>query len=111
MNDFLVSKLPNPPKGRIVAQDFGIVSGTSMMSRHDWVDAYATFRSWMGGKVKSYEKPTRTAMADAYGELVEKAQKLDNKVNAVLAVDLDTLVIGDIIGIVLTGSAVQLEDE
>lgn len=111
MDEFLVTKLHVPPHGRVVKEDFGIVSGTSMMSRMDWMDAFASFKSWMGGRVKTYEKPARKAMADAYGELVEKAQNLDSNVNAVLALDVETMVIGDIIGIILTGSAVQLEEE
>ncbi len=111
-DDFIVSTLPQPPQDWIVRTDFGIVSGTSMMSRQALFDAFAKFQSWVGGKVSAYEKPTREGMANAYIELVEKAQQLDTAVNAVLGVQLNTFEVGeDIIGVVLLGTAVQVEQE
>jgi len=109
--EFLVSKLHNPSKGWVVKKDLGMVSGTAVMSRMDWMDAFAAFQSWLGGRVTTYETPAREAMGKAYDALVEKAQELDPNVNAVLAVDVDTLVLGDMIGIILSGSAVQIVED
>ena len=112
MEEMLVTVLQQPPQGKVVAQDYGIVTGTSVMSRMELFDAIAKIRSLVGGQVRTYEKSTRKGLANAYEALIETAQEQNHDVNAILGVTHSSFEVQeDMIGVIFMGSAVVLEDE
>lgn len=107
----LITVLKDPPVGKRVAEDYGIVTGTAVMSRAEIVDAMARLKSWFGGHVKSYEKMVKQGLGAAYDEIKKKATGFDPNANAVLGLQVTFDQIGgDMVGVIFLGSAVRLED-
>ncbi len=110
-SDMLVTVLKEPPVGKLVAEDYGIVTGTAVMSRAEIIDAMARLKSWFGGHVRSYEKMVKQGLGAAYDEIRKKARGLNPNVNAVLGIQVSFDQIGgDMVGVIFIGSAVRLED-
>ena len=108
----LVTVLKDPPVGKRVAEDSGIVTGTAVMSRMEIIDALARLKSFFGGHVKSYEKMVKKGLGAAFDSIKEKARKLNSNANAILGVQVSFDQIGvDMVGVIFIGSAVRLEDE
>jgi uncharacterized protein YbjQ (UPF0145 family) len=94
-------------EGRRIARYFGIVNGEAILGVHFGKDLLAGLRDLIGGRSATYERELQQARATALDELCSRAQALG--ADAVVGVDLDYEVIGSMLMVAASGTAVALE--
>jgi uncharacterized protein YbjQ (UPF0145 family) len=94
-------------EGRRITRYLGIVNGEAILGAHLGKDLLAGLRDLIGGRSATYERELQQARATALAELCDRAKKLG--ANAVVGVDLDYEVIGSMLMVAASGTAVALE--
>jgi uncharacterized protein YbjQ (UPF0145 family) len=94
-------------EGRRIVRYFGIVNGEAILGANIFKDVLAGLRDIVGGRSASYERELARARDTALAELVERAGKLG--ANGVVGVDLDYEVIGSMLMVAASGTAILFE--
>ncbi|MBI1391225.1 MAG: heavy metal-binding domain-containing protein [Alphaproteobacteria bacterium] len=97
-------------EGRPVREYRGIVTGEAIFGANVIRDLFAGIRDVVGGRSGSYEKSLREAREIALKELTDEALELG--ANAVVGVDLDYEVIGEMGSMMMvsaSGTAVTID--
>lgn len=92
-------------EGHPVRDYLGIVTGEAIVGANIFKDLLAAVRDVVGGRSGAYERALRSAREDALREMANQAA--DRGANAVVAVDLDYEVIGNMLMVTAAGTAVQ----
>lgn len=90
-----------------ITQYHGIVFGEVITGVNMFKDMAAGFRDIFGGRSSSYEGELQQAREDALKEMQERARALG--ANAVVGVDVDYEVIGSMLMVSTSGTAVTIE--
>ena len=92
-------------EGHPVRDYLGIVTGEAIIGANIFKDLLAAVRDVVGGRSGAYERALSSAREDALREMANRAA--DRGANAVVAVDLDYEVIGNMLMVTAAGTAVQ----
>ena len=92
-------------EGHPVRDYLGIVTGEAIIGANIFKDLFAAVRDVVGGRSGAYERALSDAREHALREMAERAG--DRGANAVVAVDLDYEVIGNMLMVTAAGTAVQ----
>ena len=92
-------------EGHPVRDYLGIVTGEAIVGANIFKDLLAAVRDVVGGRSGAYERALSSAREDALREMANRAA--DRGANAVVAVDLDYEVIGNMLMVTAAGTAVQ----
>ncbi len=92
-------------EGHPVRDYLGIVTGEAIIGANIFKDLFAAVRDVVGGRSGAYERALSDAREHALREMAERAA--DRGANAVVAVDLDYEVIGNMLMVTAAGTAVQ----
>lgn len=101
----IVTTTPNV-EGYQIADYKGIVTGEAIMGANIVRDIFASVTDIIGGRSGAYEAKLADARETALAEMTEKARDLG--ANAVVGVDLDYEVIGQMLMVSASGTAVRL---
>ena len=82
----------NTIEGRQITQNYGIVSGETIIGANMFKDFFAGIRDIVGGRAGSYESVLREAKEIAMKEMSEQAKSMG--ANAVIGIDLDYETVG-----------------
>ncbi len=93
-------------EGYQIAEYKGIVAGEAIMGANIVRDLFAGITDIIGGRAGSYESKLADARETALSEMQERAQTLG--ATAVVGVDLDYEVIGNMLMVSASGTAVRL---
>ncbi len=93
-------------EGRPIADYLGIVVGEAILGANVFRDLFAQVTDIIGGRSAAYEKSLAEARDTALRELEERAAA--KGANAVVGVDLDYEVIGNMLMVSASGTAVRL---
>ncbi len=93
-------------EGYQIAQYLGIVTGEAIMGANIVRDLFASVTDIIGGRSGAYEAKLKDARETALGEMQAEATK--RGANAVVGVDLDYEVIGNMLMVSASGTAVRL---
>lgn len=93
-------------EGYQIAEYKGIVTGEAIMGANIVRDIFASVTDIIGGRSGAYEAKLADARETALAEMTEKARSLG--ANAVVGVDLDYEVIGQMLMVSASGTAVRL---
>lgn len=74
--------------GKTVTAHFGIVSGSTVRSKHIGKDIFAGFKNIFGGELKAYTELMEETREEAVARLIKQAQ--DKGANAVLGLRFST---------------------
>lgn len=74
--------------GRTIVEHYGLVSGSTVRSKHAGRDLLASFRNVFGGELKAYTELLEEARAEAVDRMCLQAQALG--ANAVVSVRFST---------------------
>src|SRR5687768_14096643 len=94
-------------EGRRIVRYFGIVNGEAIIAANIFRDVLAGLRDIVGGRSGTYERGLADARTTALAELAERARKLG--ANGVVGVDLDYEVIGGMLMVAASGTAISFE--
>jgi uncharacterized protein YbjQ (UPF0145 family) len=94
-------------EGKRVTQYCGIVAGEAILGVNVMKDLFAGLRDIIGGRSGAYEAELQKGREIALRELEQKAATLG--ANAVIGVDLDYEVIGQMLMVAASGTAVKVE--
>ncbi len=95
-------------EGRRIAEVIGVVSGTSVPTRHLGRDILAAFKNMAGVHLSEYEKLIESAKVDAMNKMVQEAHRLG--ANAIVCARLGTAqVMSGAAEITWYGTAVRVE--
>jgi uncharacterized protein YbjQ (UPF0145 family) len=94
-------------EGRRIVRYAGIVNGEAILGMHLGRDMLARLRDLVGGRSATYERGLQQARATALDELCGRAKALG--ANAVVGIDLDYEVIGGMLMVAASGTAVVIE--
>lgn len=83
----IVSNTENVP-GRTISRFFGVVSGSTVRSKHIGRDLMAGFKNIFGGELKGYTELLKESREDALSRMIEEAESLG--ANAVVNVRFST---------------------
>ena len=92
-------------EGHPVRDYLGIVTGEAIIGANIFKDLLAAVRDVVGGRAGAYERALSNAREHALSEMATRAA--DRGANAVVAVDLDYEVIGNMLMVTAAGTAVQ----
>ncbi len=95
-------------QGRHVQEYLGIVTGEAILGANIVKDIFAGIRDIVGGRAGAYEESLRTAREEALREMANEAGA--RGADAVIAVDLDYEVLGGMLMVSASGTAVTLAD-
>ncbi|SFI82417.1 heavy metal-binding domain-containing protein [Celeribacter neptunius] len=101
----IVTTTPNV-EGRSIATYHGIVTGEAIMGANIVRDLFAQVTDIIGGRAGSYESKLAEGRDTALSEMEDKARAMG--ANAVVGVDLDYEVIGQMLMVSASGTAVTL---
>ena len=93
-------------EGYQIADYLGIVTGEAIMGANIIRDLFASVTDILGGRSGAYEAELAKARETALRELEERA--VEKGANAVVGVDLDYEVIGQMLMVSASGTAVRL---
>jgi uncharacterized protein YbjQ (UPF0145 family) len=93
-------------EGHPIADYLGIVTGEAIMGANIVRDLFAGITDIIGGRSGAYEAKLADARETALREMQDKASRLG--ANAVVGVDLDYEVIGQMLMVSASGTAVRL---
>jgi uncharacterized protein YbjQ (UPF0145 family) len=93
-------------EGHPIADYLGIVTGDAIMGANIVRDLFAGITDIIGGRSGAYEAKLADARETALREMQDKASRLG--ANAVVGVDLDYEVIGQMLMVSASGTAVRL---
>lgn len=93
-------------EGRRITEYLGIVTGEAIMGANIVRDLFASVTDIIGGRSGAYEAKLADARETALAEMTDKARSLG--ANAVVGVDLDYEVIGQMLMVSASGTAVRL---
>jgi uncharacterized protein YbjQ (UPF0145 family) len=93
-------------EGHLVAEYLGIVAGEAIMGANIIRDLFASVTDILGGRSGAYEAELGKARETALREMEERAAA--KGANAVVGVDLDYEVIGNMLMVSASGTAVRL---
>ena len=96
----------NNVEGYQIADYKGIVTGEAIMGANIVRDLFASITDIIGGRSGAYESKLADARETALAEMQEKARGLG--ANAVVGVDIDYEVIGQMLMVAASGTAVRL---
>ena len=96
----------NNVEGYQIADYKGIVTGEAIMGANIVRDLFASITDIIGGRSGAYESKLADARETALAEMQEKARALG--ANAVVGVDIDYEVIGQMLMVAASGTAVRL---
>ncbi len=94
-------------EGHRIAAYHGIVVGEAILGANIVRDLFASVTDIFGGRSGAYEEELGKARATALSEMEERAARAGG--NAVVGVDLDYEVIGNMLMVSASGTAVTLE--
>lgn len=94
-------------EGRRITRYLGLVASETIQAAHLGKDILARIRDLVGGRSGTYEQELATARTTALAEMSEKAAR--RGANAVVGVDLDYQVIGNMLMVAASGTAVVVE--
>jgi uncharacterized protein YbjQ (UPF0145 family) len=94
-------------EGRRIAAYHGIVVGEAILGANIVRDLFASVTDIFGGRSGAYEEELGRARETALSEMQERAARAGG--NAVVGVDLDYEVIGNMLMVSASGTAVTLE--
>ena len=89
-----------------IQEYLGIVTGEAILGANIVKDIFAGIRDIVGGRAGAYEKSLRTAREEALREMANEANA--RGADAVIAVDLDYEVLGGMLMVSASGTAVAL---
>ena len=92
-------------EGHPVRDYLGIVTGEAIIGANIFKDLFAAVRDVVGGRSGAYERALADAREHALREMAQRAT--DRGANAVVSVDLDYEVIGNMLMVTAAGTAVQ----
>ena len=105
--DIVVSNTENVP-GRTITRFFGVVSGSTVRTKHIGRDLAAGFKNIFGGELKGYTELLRESRDDALERMLEEARSLG--ANAVVNVRFSTSSVAQgAAELFAYGTAVQVE--
>lgn len=93
-------------EGHPIADYLGIVTGEAIMGANIMRDLFAGITDIIGGRSGAYEAKLADARETALREMQDQASRLG--ANAVVGVDLDYEVIGQMLMVSASGTAVRL---
>lgn len=93
-------------ESRRITDYLGIVTGEAIMGANIVRDLFASVTDIIGGRSGAYEAKLADARETALAEMTDKARSLG--ANAVVGVDLDYEVIGQMLMVSASGTAVRL---
>ncbi len=93
-------------EGYQIAEYLGIVTGEAFMGANVIRDIFASVTDIIGGRSGAYEAKLADARETALAEMQDKA--LSRGANAIVGVDLDYEVIGQMLMVSASGTAVRL---
>jgi uncharacterized protein YbjQ (UPF0145 family) len=93
-------------EGYQIAEYLGIVTGEAIMGANVIRDIFASVTDIIGGRSGAYEAKLADARETALAEMQDKA--LAKGANAIVGVDLDYEVIGQMLMVSASGTAVRL---
>jgi len=109
MSDFFLTTQNNPTGHRIV-ENFGLVRGNTIRTKHIGRDIMAGFKTLVGGEIKSYTSMLNEAREEALMRMQEDAK--NKGANAVIGVRFSTsAVLQGAAELLAYGTAVKLEKE
>lgn len=94
-------------EGRRIVRHLGIVAGEAILGANIFKDVLARVRDIIGGRSATYERELGNARETALDEVAERAAALG--ANAVVGVDLDYEVIGNMLMVAASGTVVVVE--
>lgn len=94
-------------EGRRIVRYCGIVTGEAILGANIFKDILAGLRDIVGGRSATYERELQAARATALDELRAAAHELS--ANGVVGIDLDYEVIGAMLMVAASGTAVVVE--
>ncbi len=98
----------NDIPGREVVEVLGVVKGQVVQSKHIGSDLAASFKTIVGGEIKSYTDMVNKARSIAHGRMLDEAQKLG--ADAIIAMRYgSSTVMGGASEILAYGTAVKLK--
>ncbi len=104
----ILSNMESVP-GKRVVKHLGLVSGSTVQTKHFGRDIMASLKNIVGGELKGYTELLNTARDEAIGRMERKAEALG--ANAILNVRFSTSTITDGAAEIYTyGTAVELAD-
>jgi len=83
----IISNTENVP-GRTITKFFGVVSGSTVRTKHIGRDIMASLKNIFGGELKGYTELLKESRADALDRMIEEAGQLG--ANAVVNVRFST---------------------
>jgi len=104
----IITTTPSVEGSRIAAYH-GVVVGEAILGAHVFRDIFAGVTDIVGGRAGAYEKSLGKARATALDEMEFRARALGG--NAVVGVALDYEVVGKMLMVSASGTAVRLEQE
>lgn len=93
-------------EGYQIAEYLGIVAGEAILGANAVRDVFAAVTDILGGRSGAYEQELKKARETALAELEERAA--ERGATAVVGVDLDYEVIGNMLMVSASGTAVRL---
>ncbi|MFT5190784.1 MAG: hypothetical protein ACI957_003820 [Verrucomicrobiales bacterium] len=107
MSDLLLTNLESVP-GRLIAEHYGLVSGSTVRAKNVGRDIAASFKNLVGGELKGYTELLSEARQQATDRMVEQARALG--ANAVINVRFSTSSVAQgAAELYVYGSAVRVE--
>ena len=94
-------------EGKTIDRYLGIVVGEAILGANVFRDIFASIRDIVGGRAGSYEKELRKARDIALQEIQAEAQDLG--ADAVVGIDLDYEVVGQMLMVSVSGTAVTFK--
>jgi uncharacterized protein YbjQ (UPF0145 family) len=87
MADIIIATTNDIP-GKKITEILGLVKGSTVRARNIGRDLGASFKSIIGGEVKTYTEMTKDSREEAYNRMVNKALELG--ANAIIGVRFTT---------------------
>ena len=107
VNEMIISTTETVP-GKAVSKILGVVRGSTVRARNMGRDIGASFKSIVGGEIKTYTEMTDHARDEAYNRMVNEAIK--QKADAVIGMRFMTsMVMQGAAEMVAFGTAVKLK--
>ena len=106
-NEMLITTTDEVPGHRVV-QVLGLVRGNTVRTRHVGRDIFASFKTLVGGEIRSYTQMLSQAREQALDRL--RLEALERGANAVVGIRITTsTVMGGAAEILVYGSAVVIQ--